>query len=128
MRRSQALISGNKYGDIPRSAYSAIMGRCENRIGRTLFGKKVEGLRFFDYVDEIMKELEAEVQVALTTHICACVIFASAVQSVWASCVGGNVEHCYVDCSGRGLRSGRGRVSRRRERRRMIVKGVEGQW
>jgi hypothetical protein len=80
-------ISG-EHADMPRTAYLAIMGRCENRVGRYLFEKKVEGLRVFDSLGDILDEMKAEVKVAVTTHVCACVALSLVVQSVWTSCVG----------------------------------------
>ena len=61
--------------DIPIKAYQAIMGRCENRVARFLFKKKVDGLRNFEcataIIDECLKEVEATTCQLSSRGICS---------------------------------------------------------
>ena len=53
--------------DIPIKAYQSIMGRCENRVARFLFKKKVDGLRNFESATAIIDECLIEVEATLAT-------------------------------------------------------------
>ena len=61
VEKHQAFVGG-KYGDINQKTHHEIMSRCENRLGRFLCKKKVDGLKQFDSERDIFDQVDKEVE------------------------------------------------------------------